>query len=148
KKAEEADVVIVLTDMQHAMQKLQDREPLTDFGVDQFTAAISVVNKIDEAVAAQQQSVEAAFPDALLISAKRGSGVDALKSRLTAVIATAEVQPGATIITNTRHLAALEKIAAAVADIKAGMDNDIPGDLIALDIRQALHYIGEPTGQV
>jgi tRNA modification GTPase len=148
KKAREADAVIVLTDMQHAVQKLQDREPLTDFGVDQFAATITVVNKIDEADAAARQAIAAAFPAALPISAKDGTGLEALKARLKAMIAAADVRPGATIITSTRHLAALQKIAAAVADIRAGMDNDIPGDLIALDIRQALHYIGELTGQV
>jgi len=33
-------------------------------------------------------------------------------------------------------------------DIEDGLHNNIPGDLLALDIRQALHYLGTITGQV
>ena len=86
--------------------------------------------------------------NALAISAKTGTGLSELKNQLKEFISSNAVRPGDTIITNTRHLAALKKIAEAVSDIKAGLDNDIPGDLVALDIRQALHYIGEITGQV
>jgi len=28
------------------------------------------------------------------------------------------------------------------------MDNKIPGDLLALDIRRCLHYLGEITGEI
>jgi tRNA modification GTPase len=36
----------------------------------------------------------------------------------------------------------------SLGDIKAGLDNKLPGDLLALDIRRCLHYLGEITGEV
>jgi tRNA modification GTPase len=36
----------------------------------------------------------------------------------------------------------------SLTDIKTGMDNNLPGDLLSLDIRRCLHYLGEITGVV
>lgn len=141
KKAEEADVILYLYDAVADNPALIKQAMVWLDSLDK--PYLFLMNKMD--------AVPAHFSgrrDALFISAKTGQGLDELKSRLKAFITDSSVKPGDTIITNTRHLAALQKIAAAVSDIKTGLDNDIPGDLIALDIRQALHYIGEITGQV
>ena len=53
-----------------------------------------------------------------------------------------------TIVTNARHHAALREVQRSLNDIQLGMTNNLPGDLIALDIRRCLHYLGEITGQV
>ena len=58
------------------------------------------------------------------------------------------LRPGDVVISNARHLAALQEIASAVGDVRSGMEQGIPGDLLALDIRRALHFIGELTGKV
>ncbi|MBS1644723.1 MAG: tRNA uridine-5-carboxymethylaminomethyl(34) synthesis GTPase MnmE, partial [Bacteroidetes bacterium] len=84
----------------------------------------------------------------LFIAAKTNDGLETLKERLLAKIQAEELQLGDTLITNTRHLAALQHIARAIKDVKQGLKDNIPGDLIALDLRQALHYIGELTGTV
>ena len=52
------------------------------------------------------------------------------------------------IITNARHYEALQKVNDALIDIRKGLDDKIPGDLIALDIRRCLYYLGEITGQI
>jgi tRNA modification GTPase len=39
-------------------------------------------------------------------------------------------------------------LAAALKDIEDGMDAHIPGDLLALDIRRGLQYLGEITGEI
>ena len=148
KKADEADIVIELIEAAQANLKLKQGEMLTDYGAEQLARTIPVVNKIDELNASTRQELASAFPDALAISAKDVVGIEALKERLKTLIAASDVQPGDTLITSSRHMSALLKIAAAVTDIKSGLNDDIPGDLIALDIRQALHYIGELTGQV
>ena len=141
KKAAEADIVIHLIDGM-AFNLIDAGVPPERFNKKE----IIVINKADllkDASLLRQQ-----FPEAIFISAKNNQGIDELKEQLKAFVISSDVKPGDTIITNTRHLAALKKIAAAVADIKTGMQNNIPGDLIALDIRQALHYIGELTGQI
>ncbi|MGZ5220644.1 MAG: tRNA uridine-5-carboxymethylaminomethyl(34) synthesis GTPase MnmE, partial [Chitinophagaceae bacterium] len=46
------------------------------------------------------------------------------------------------------HYHALKEAAKSLTDIQAGLDSKLPGDLLALDIRRCLHYLGEITGQV
>jgi tRNA modification GTPase len=58
------------------------------------------------------------------------------------------VQTESTIITNARHYHALKEVEKSLIDIKRGLDEKLPGDLLALDIRRCLHYLGEITGQV
>ena len=49
---------------------------------------------------------------------------------------------------DARHYAALLEVKQSLSDIHAGLDNNIPSDLLALDIRRCLHYLGEITGEV
>ena len=42
----------------------------------------------------------------------------------------------------------LRAVSTALAEVRKGMDNRIPGDLLALDIRRSLHFLGEITGEV
>jgi len=42
----------------------------------------------------------------------------------------------------------LMQVRAALADIRAGLDSGLTGDLLSLDIRRGLHYLGEITGEI
>ena len=53
-----------------------------------------------------------------------------------------------TIITSARHYHVLKEVNKSLGDIKSGLDNKLPGDLLALDIRRCLHYLGEITGEI
>jgi tRNA modification GTPase len=53
-----------------------------------------------------------------------------------------------TVVTNARHHEALQKVAAALNDIRKGMDEGLTSDLLSSDIRRALHFLGEITGEV
>jgi tRNA modification GTPase len=50
--------------------------------------------------------------------------------------------------TNLRHYQGLKQTDESLNRVLAGMDSGITGDFLAMDIRQALHYLGEITGQV
>ena len=52
------------------------------------------------------------------------------------------------IITNLRHYEALLKVSESLSRIADGLINNIPEDLIAIDIRHAIHYLGEITGEI
>jgi tRNA modification GTPase len=59
-----------------------------------------------------------------------------------------KVETENTIITNARHYHALKEVQQSLIDITNGLDNNLPGDLLALDIRRCLHYLGEITGEI
>ncbi|MBL7683065.1 MAG: tRNA uridine-5-carboxymethylaminomethyl(34) synthesis GTPase MnmE [Flavipsychrobacter sp.] len=85
---------------------------------------------------------------AIYISAKNKENVNALKQALYNLVIEGEINTEGTIITNARHHASLQEVLKSVADIRAGLDNHIASDLIALDIRRCLFYLGEITGEV
>ena len=52
------------------------------------------------------------------------------------------------IISNLRHYEALENADKELVKVKTGLDNNTSGDFLAMDIRQALQYIGTITGEI
>ena len=53
-----------------------------------------------------------------------------------------------TIITNARHVDALQKAHTDLLKVKEGMDSNVTGDFLAMDIRQVLHHLGSITGEI
>ena len=53
-----------------------------------------------------------------------------------------------TIVTNSRHYDALLKAFEEIQKVKEGLESGLSGDLLAIDIRQALYYFGEITGEI
>ena len=84
----------------------------------------------------------------LPISAKNGTGINLLKEKMVAWVLAGRQLKEDTIVTNARHFQALLEVDKSLADIEAGIGENRPGDLLALDIRRCLHYLGEITGQI
>ena len=109
---------------------------------------IPVINKID---LGQEQALKEKFKaveNATFISAKEKTHIEALKTMLVHLAGVQELDRNETIVTNLRHYEALSKALKSVQAVKQGINNDIGTDLLAQDIRQALHYLGEITGEV
>lgn len=84
----------------------------------------------------------------IFISAKEDKHIDVLKERLVDTVLEGKTSSDETIVTNARHYHALREVASALADIRKGLDNNLPGDLLASDIRRCLHWLGEITGEI
>lgn len=84
----------------------------------------------------------------LPISAKTGSGIDELKSWLSQQILGSFNTQSDTIVTNARHLDALEKTQDSLEKAKWGLETNVTGDFVAMDIRQAMFWLGSITGQI
>lgn len=112
----------------------------------------NVANKID--VTNNESAISAAikqeFKDVvhLEISAKDQFNIEALKENLIHQIKLKGTNQDDTIVTNSRHLEALQNTLSQIGKIKQGMDMGLPGDLLAMDIREALTYLGHITGEI
>ncbi|MVO09487.1 tRNA uridine-5-carboxymethylaminomethyl(34) synthesis GTPase MnmE [Flavobacterium sp. TP390] len=84
----------------------------------------------------------------ITISAKQKIGIEELKNTLLSFVNTGALRNNETIVTNTRHYDSLLKALEEVQKVKWGLDAGISSDLMAIDIRQALFYFGEITGEV
>jgi tRNA modification GTPase len=134
-----ADVVVYLYDVNTTTDHdIQEQIALFE---QQQLKYILVANKTDTYTGGKDGSI-------IYISAKNKDNVPALKQALYNKVIAGEINTEGTIITNARHYASLQEVLQSLTDIKAGLDNNIASDLIALDIRRCLFYLGEITGEV
>jgi tRNA modification GTPase len=98
---------------------------------------------INEKLAANSQQSNTIF-----ISAKQKTGVDELKNTLLSFVNTGALRNNETIVTNSRHYDSLLKALDEIQKVKFGLESNLSSDLMALDIKEALYYFGEITGQV
>ena len=106
-----------------------------------------VLNKMD---LADKTLVSKIFSELepLQMSAKTGAGVELLKSKLLDMVHMGKLQNNDTIITNARHYDALGEALANIRKVQEGLQTGLSGDLLAIDIREALYHFGRITGEI
>ena len=152
-KMEQAQVVVFLVDsvqysagsealnqLQEEVQKIRDQFPGKQMVV--------IANKVDQITANQISNLKSQISNLIPISAKTGQGVEDLKSTLLHFVNTGALRNNETIVTNSRHYDALQKALEEIQKVQEGLDTGLSGDLLAIDIRQALYYFGEITGEI
>jgi len=107
-----------------------------------------VANKIDLLNTEPNSAFHIPQSAFLSVSAKEKQHIDALKQKIYDATVKYQLTGDETLVTNIRHLEALQKTGAALARVLTGIDNQVTSDFLAMDIKQALHYLGEITGAV
>ncbi len=107
---------------------------------------VTLINKSDLLSAAQRASYAVLEP--VYISAKEQLGIEELKEELLRQVNVANIQTDDVLVTNIRHVEALQKTIEALDRVQYGIDNPVTSDFLAMDIRQSLHHLGEITGTV
>ena len=111
-------------------------------------ALLVIMNKMDLLQETEVSTLTYQISNLILISAKQKVGIDHLKGQLLGLVNTGALRNNETIVTNTRHYDSLIKALEEIQKVQYGLDMNISADLMAIDIRQALYYFGEITGQV
>ena len=157
-KIEQAQVVLYLVDgLQLAIDSKLD-ELLVEIGKTQNLypqkPILVIINKKDllpdDLISNAKEKLSSAGNElkTLFISAKEKEGIDDLKDQLLSFVNTGVLRNNETIVTNTRHYDSLLKALEEIQKVKFGMQSNLPSDLMAIDIKQALYYFGEITGEV
>ncbi|GAA4146960.1 tRNA uridine-5-carboxymethylaminomethyl(34) synthesis GTPase MnmE [Sphingobacterium kyonggiense] len=107
---------------------------------------VTIINKSD--LLTELQKVEFEILNPIYISAKQGLGIEELKDELLNQVNLSNINTEDVMITNIRHVEALQHTQEALEKVLFGIDNPITSDFLAMDIRQALQYLGEITGTV
>lgn len=152
-KIEQAQVVVYLVDgyqltadtssldlLKVEIEKVKNQFPLKPL--------VIIGNKADKLSPEQKNEILSVIPELLLISAKENIGVEELKDKLLSFVNTGALRNNETIVTNTRHYDSLLKALEEIQKVQFGLQSGLPADLMAIDIRQALYFFGEITGQV
>src|SRR6185437_6346102 len=122
----------------------QDIESLQNPGI----KMLIVANKAD-LLSSEIQASDFGLPtsDFLTVSAKEKIHIEELKNKIYSSAIKDKLTGDETLVTNIRHLEALQKTEESLARVLNGMDTTT-SDFLAMDIKQALHYLGEITGAV
>ncbi len=84
----------------------------------------------------------------VLVSAKNKSGMVELKNALSQLLYEGEESQHSQIVTNLRHYEGLQKANDALEEVLQGLAAKITTELIALDLRRALEFLGELSGEI
>jgi tRNA modification GTPase len=144
-KMRQADLVIYLFDVNDT--GAADLAAVENDFKNQGLQYLLVGNKADQSMAAAKEKF-LSFENLLLVSAKQRLYIDELKKHLVQLAAGGGINTEATLVTNTRHYEALKKLDQSLSEVKTGLEKNISGDLLALDIRNCLHWLGEITGEI
>jgi len=142
-KMRQADIVVYLFDL--------NTETSEDIAATEASLQTQQIRYLLVGNKADLQNEDVAFqsPGTLIrISAKSTSNIEELKQQLFQLAVSDPALLSDTLLTNARHVEALEKVLESLRDIIEGMNQQLPGDLIALDLRRCLHFLGEITGEI
>ena len=107
---------------------------------------IFVGNKVDKVSDKLRASLE--DTDMVLLSALNKENLEALKSCILNAVRVDPVGKDQTLVTSLRHYESLSGAHGALSDVLDGIAQSVSNDLLALDIRTALHHLGEITGEI
>lgn len=108
---------------------------------------IFVANKIDQLDELPSHIKEIFELNTVFVSAKRKENIHLLADILINTVKKFNITNDI-IVSNSRHYHALVNANSALEQVEAGFGNDVPIDLIAIDIHQALHHLGTITGEI
>lgn len=138
-----AAVILWITDARKNSQEIElELSKITDSIKSDDKKIILIGNKSD-LLSDPSKRIE----KAIYISAKKGENLDLVLDEINSFVKENHIQD-ITLLTSERHQALLSGILAAIERTESGLRNGLPTDLVAEDIRMALHNLGELTGTV
>lgn len=143
-KMRKASLIIYLVDLTNTSipEIEKEIETLATLGI----SFIKVGNKLDQADTALVHQLEK--QGFMFISAKHHDHIEELKDKILSLFEIQQVKTGDVMVTNLRHYQNLLQTNESLTRVLEGMDKGVTGDFLAMDIRQALHYLGEITGGI
>lgn len=148
-KMNQAAVVLYIFDITTASEDEID-EALDDIRNqlhDPDKVIVPIANKTDLLTEAPHTFKKLVEMETIFISAKRNENINLITDKLLQTTHNG-ISHDQTIVYSLRHFDALSKAGQSIENIENGFAEDIPSDLVAIDIRQALHYLGTITGEV
>jgi len=155
-KINQASVILLVDEITDKSESINRRiQAVRDLIKGSDKRLFVLINKTDQGNPAMQTGItenlhltDTDTDTLLFISAREKTGLNELKSKLSDLVMKDKFSSDNIIITNIRHYEALQNVSESLGRVLTGLDEQIPEDLIAIDIRQAIHYLGEITGEI
>ena len=145
KALKEADFVLLLLNQSETLQEEDIRLLETTKGMKRIilfnkTDLLSKLSKEDIAPYANEEEI-------VTTSMLNKEGIDQLEEKIAGYFFQGQMnERDATYLSNTRHIALLEKAEQALVEVQNGIEMEMPVDLIQIDFTRAWDLLGEITG--
>jgi tRNA modification GTPase len=150
-KINEASVILLLADAKCSTEDIKQQIDALKLNTDQHL--IVIINKIDlynKPEIEQKLGGKDSFAPhpVLFLSAKHHLHTDQLHELLLETVQSKALQTSDVVVSNVRHYEALKNALEASERASTGLATSLPSDLVAQDIREILHYLGQITGEI
>lgn len=142
---EKADLVLMVVDVV-TMNPEEAKLMAGEVGVT-LDKTIIVLNKMDLNPYAKPEEYST-LGEVVAVSARNKMNIEALKDVIYERYQTERLSQGDTIVSNLRHKEAFVRTLEDLERVEDGLRSQVPGDLVAMDIRQALYHMGTITGEI
>jgi len=85
--------------------------------------------------------------ETIFVSGKRKENIHLIAEHLVEIVGKAKTSDR-TIVSNSRHLEALQHAYDSIVSVRNGLNENISPDLLTVDIHKALYHLGEITGEI
>lgn len=167
----ETDDEIEAIGVKKAKEKVENAEILVylaDAGTEDFSEDVEMIKsllrdglkliicatKIDEVIPTRYEKLEQIFRneistdfDFIKISAVENQNIQDLKNELSSYVEHLKSEEGNVVITNQRHYEALQRSLNSVKQVDDAVSSQITTELLAYELRNALEYLGEISGE-
>lgn len=109
--------------------------------------SIAVVNKADLPAALDIELLKRDFEHVCVVSAKDGTGLDALEDTVRAAVGKAPAAPAGEILTNARQADAVSRALEYIQNARSAAESGFTPDAVLTEVEAALSAIGEITGK-
>ena len=126
------------------MEALSEFKEITE---DKSRNLILIGNKMDKLKSLPKGFKEFVEHETIFVSGKRKENIHLIAEHLQLVVEETKISDK-TIVSNSRHYEALQKALDSILSVRTGLQAGISPDLLTIDIRKALYYLGEITGEI
>ncbi|MEX1003141.1 MAG: tRNA uridine-5-carboxymethylaminomethyl(34) synthesis GTPase MnmE [Crocinitomicaceae bacterium] len=145
-KIKSAQIVLLLFDVAGSSEE-EIQQQIATFKKASITDEQELICLFNKADKIDKKAYKKLKAYGIFISAINEKEVDQIKELLIKKVKEKDVETD-TIVTNVRHFEILKKCKSSIDKIEEGLLTEIPGDLLAMDIRECLNLLGEITGEV
>jgi tRNA modification GTPase len=153
-KISQSLIVILMVDSRENEQQVVTAIDEIYTKLEQHQKLLVILNKVDASTREHTQLLikligsNYSKANVKSLSAKHDPTIDSLAQQLVAIAQVTKTDGDEVIVTNARHYESLQRAHENLLLVTNGLKANIPGDLLSLDIRQVLHYLGEITGEI
>jgi len=153
-KIEQSSIVLLLAEASDEIRLIQRSvDAIRDQLKNGNKQLVLVLNKSDQMKEPQLEQIRKSIQlhdheYMVSLSAEKAENIEELTGMLLDIVNVGSIKHQDVLISNIRHYNALKSASESLTRVSEGLTSTLPSDLLAQDIREALHYLGEITGEI